>query len=457
MIKWTSQLDSLIAPAVTRSEATEEVVIGAGTVLQAGALVRRVTAMPRVLVCADEAGFEAAGRPVVRSLEAAGLTVQTHILPTTPLPKASVEEAELFRAMLASDADLFPVSVGSGVINDLAKYAAFQTERRYVTVATAASMDGYTSAGAPLAENGFKVTIPTRAPIAMLADLDIIADAPAEMNGWGYGDLAGKVPAGGDWILADALGVEPIDNVAWPLVQDHLSGWLDGPSGIKDGDRDSVARLFTGLTAVGFAMEAHGSSRPASGADHQIAHMWEMEGLTDRGQKVSHGAAVSVGCVVSLALFDWLLGQDLSALDIDHVLGRAPDLDAREANLVLAIQDPNIAAKAKVELAAKHAPPNVHAARLATLKDIWPALRDRLTSHLYRHEQMAQMLQQAGAPAFASQIGVSAQHLRATLQAAALIRRRYTIFDLLHDIGQTEAAFAGVMPQLVKDDLVIDL
>ncbi|WP_299704319.1 sn-glycerol-1-phosphate dehydrogenase [uncultured Tateyamaria sp.] len=457
MTTWTSQMDSLIAPAVARSEVTDEVVVGAGTLNQSGALIRRMTAMPRVLICADEAGFEAAGRPVVRSLEATGFAVQTHVLPVTPLPKASVEEAEPFRAMLADDPDLFPVSVGSGVINDLVKYAAYRSDRRYVSVATAASMDGYTSAGSPLAENGFKVTIPTRPPIAMLADLDIIATAPADMNGWGYGDLAGKVPAGGDWILADALGIEPIDDVAWPLVQDHLSGWLSGPDGVKSGDRDSVARLFTGLTAVGFAMEAHGSSRPASGADHQIAHMWEMEGHSHQGQKVSHGAAVSVGCVVSLALFDWLLEHDLGALDIEGVLSRAPDLATREAHLSEAIADPKIAEKAKAELAAKHASRDVHAARLKTLRHSWPSLRDRLSAHLYRHNTMAEMLQRAGAPAYGAQIGVSPDHLRATMQAAAFIRRRYTIFDLLHDIGQTEAAFAAVLPSLTTGDLVADL
>ncbi|WP_187430308.1 Glycerol-1-phosphate dehydrogenase [NAD(P)+] [Roseobacter fucihabitans] len=450
MSTWTSQMDSLIAPAVARSEVTDEVVLGAGRLRDTGALVARMTRMPRVLLCADEAGFQAAGQAVVTSLEAAGFEVEAHVLPVNPLPKASVEEAEPFRVALAADADLFPVSVGSGVINDLTKYAAFRTDRRYVTVATAASMDGYTSAGAPLAENGFKVTIPTRAPIAMLADLDIIATAPAEMNGWGYGDLAGKVPAGGDWILADALGVEPIDTVAWPMVQDHLKGWLAGPDGVRSGERDSLARLFVGLAAVGFAMEAHASSRPASGADHQIAHMWEMEGLTHQDQKVSHGAAVSVGCVAALALFDWLLDQDLSRLNVADILGATPSLQARKEALLNAIDAPKIAQKAGVELEAKFATADVHAARLMVLKDCWPALRNRLQSHLYRHQDMADMLRQAGAPAFARQIGVTPEHLLSTMRAATFIRRRYTIFDLLHDIGQTEAAFAAVMPKLIS-------
>lgn len=448
MTTWTSQMDRLIAPAVARSEVTCEVVVGAGRLVETGALVRRMTDATDVLLCADEAGFQVAGQAVVASLEAAGFQVQANVLPSTPLPKASVEEAEPFRAALAAAPGLFPVSVGSGVINDLTKYAAFKTDRRYATVATAASMDGYTSAGAPLAENGFKVTIPTRAPIAMLADLDVIAHAPAEMNGWGYGDLAGKVPAGGDWMLADALGVEPIDDVAWPLVQDHLKGWLNGPEGIAAGDRDSIARLYVGLTAVGFAMEAHGSSRPASGADHQIAHMWEMEGHSHQARKVSHGAAVSVGCVASLALFDWLLDQDLSGLDAEAIMRHAPSLQERETTMRHVISDPKIAEKAGHELAAKSVGPTEHLARLEKLRADGPALQARLSTHLYRHKAMAEMLQKAGAPAYAHQIGVTPDHFLATLHAAAFIRRRYTIFDLLHDIGQTDTAFEAVLPLL---------
>jgi len=76
-------------------------------------------------------------------------------------------------------------------------------------------------------------------------------------------------------------------------------------------------------------------------------------------------------------------------------------------------------------------------------------------THLYRHDTMAEMLQKAGAPAFAWQIGVTPEHLLATLHAAAFIRRRYTIFDLLHDIGQTDTAFAAVMPKLTADKTVL--
>lgn len=449
MKAWQRQIETLIQPAAARSAATKEVLIDNGVLKQAGAVAARMSNTRRALVMADEAGFAAAGAPVVEALVGAGFNVKALILPVEPLPRASVEQAEPFRAALAADPALFPLSVGSGVINDLVKFAAFETDRRYMSIATAASMDGYTSAGAPLARGGFKITIPARAPIAMVADLDVIAKAPAEMNGWGYGDLAGKVPSGGDWMLAELMGVEPRDDCSWPLVQDHLQGWLAEPEGIAGGDLDAVARLFVGLTAVGFAMEAHGSSRPASGADHQIAHMWEMEGLTHRGRKVSHGAAVSVGCVAALALIDWVLEQDLTGLDDASILADAPRLSERQLELAAAITDPAIADKARAELAAKHVGRAIQADRLARLRTNWAATQKALHGHLIRQGEMVAMLRKAGAPAFGSDIGVSAQHLIATMRAAAFIRSRYTIFDFLHDTGLTETAFAAVAPRLV--------
>jgi glycerol-1-phosphate dehydrogenase [NAD(P)+] len=63
---------------------------------------------------------------------------------------------------------------------------------------------------------------------------------------------------------------------------------------------------------------------------------------------------------------------------------------------------------------------------------------------------MVAMLQKAGSPTYAAEIGISLPHLMATMRAAAYIRSRYTIFDFLHETGLTEAAFAAVGPILVE-------
>lgn len=431
-------MTDLIAQAVARSANVAEIALGRGVLSDAGAIYARHFNGPACLF-ADDRGWAAAGPAVEASLNAAGIKTRRHVIAATPRPKPTTDLANSLGAVLRAGET--PVSIGSGVMNDVVKYAAFQRAIPYLCVATAASMDGYTSAGAPLSENGFKKTIPCRPAKVLIADLDVICAAPPEMTGWGYGDLAGKVPAGGDWMIADALGIEPIDDVAWPLVQGGLAGWLAHPKRIRAGDPAAIEGLFVGLSLVGLAMEAHGSSRPASGADHQIAHLWEMDDLTFAGERVSHGSCVAVGCVTTLRMYVWLLATprhfnpDRSGLTMAM---KVAEIRAR-------FGPGEIADRAIAETAAKHVEGPALRARLHCLADVWPDLAPRLRARLMPAAKMARALHTAGAPSDAAQIGVSREYLHQTILKARFLRSRYTLLDLLDETGLLpQAAEAGL-------------
>ncbi len=432
--------------AVARSASIAEVLIAPGALAQVGLLYGRVFGTSPACLIADENTWGAAGAAVERALHGQGIATRRHILPARPRPKPTVELASEIALMLAQDSAT-PIAIGSGVINDLVKYAAFLLNRPYLCVATAASMDGYTSGGAPLSDKGFKKTIATRPARAVLADLDVIAAAPPEMLGWGYGDLAGKVPAGGDWLIADALGIEPLHDVAWPMVQDGLAGWLGQPDLLAKGDRAALDGLFVGLTLVGLAMEAHGSSRPASGADHQIAHIWEMGDLAQNGERVSHGACVSVGCVAVLQLYDWLLAQNLTRLDVAAIVAQARGPAQQAAHIRRALGPDEIGERAVIETAAKSVTPAQHGARLVLLAQVWPDLATRLRARLMTAPAMIQRLQRVGAPSASTDIGVSRAHLRATIAKARYLRDRYTVLDLLEETGLLTQAIDAVFPE----------
>lgn len=441
----------LIAGAVAKSATVAEVLVGRGVLAEAGALFRRQFGEGPACIIADDNTWKAAGAAVEASLVAAGIAVRRHVLAGKPRLKPTVDLADRLRDVLAVDASV-PVAVGSGVINDVVKHAAFSLKRAYLCVGTAASMDGYTSAGAPLSDKGFKKTIQCLPARAVIGDLDVIAAAPAEMTGWGYGDLAGKVPAGGDWIIADALGIEAVDDVAWPLVQGGLRGWLGAADGVAAGEPAALEGLFAGLTLVGLAMELHGSSRPASGADHQIAHLWEMDDLKFGGERVSHGACVAVGCVMSLRLFDWLLRQDLSRLDVGAAVAAAPSLGVKIAAIHAAFGPGEIAARSVEEVRAKHVEGAVLRARLERLRDGWPVLAERLRAQVVAPEVMVDMLHRAGAPAEAAEIGVGRDYLRRTTLNARFLRSRYTVLDLLDECGMLEAAVEASLPPMQRKE-----
>ena len=134
-----------------------------------------------------------------------------------------------------SRTDAIPLAVGSGVINDLTKLCSHHNGRRYMVVGTAASMDGYTAYGASITKDGNKQTFDCPAPLGMVLDPTIAAAAPAKLSASGYADLIAKIPAGADWMLADAVGSELMDDFAFSVVQDGLKEALCDPAGVHAG------------------------------------------------------------------------------------------------------------------------------------------------------------------------------------------------------------------------------
>ena len=313
-----------LSAAVRSAATTRDVRIAAGNLGAVPAVLRQTAPAERYVVVADDHTWKVAGKRVASLLASERLAACDPVMLTgEPRVKPSAETARALAATIKAGAAL-PIAVGAGVINDLVKYAAELAGMPYVCVPTAASMDGYAASGAALRDDGFKRTFACAAPVAIVADLDVIATAPAAMAGWGYGDLVGKVVAGADWIVADALGVEALNPSPFAMVQDNLAAWLAEPAGVRRGERGALDGLMRGLIMAGLAMQAHGNSRPASGSDHQFAHLWEMEEVAVAGVPVSHGACVGIGCLSMLAAYEWLLRQDLSRIAPAELAARTP-------------------------------------------------------------------------------------------------------------------------------------
>ena len=434
--------DELLSTALAAASTTRDVRIAAGSLGAVPAVLKRSTPAGRYLIVADDHTWAAAGARVASLLAAEGLATSSPVmLEGEPRVKASAETARRLATSLQAEAAL-PIAVGSGVINDLVKYAAELAGTPYVSVPTAASMDGYAASGAALRDGGFKRTFACPAPVAIVADLDVIATAPAAMAGWGYGDLVGKIVAGADWILADALGVEAINPGPFAMVQDNLSDWLANPAGVRRGEAGALDGLMRGLIMSGLAMQAHGNSRPASGSDHQFAHLWEMEEVAVGSVPVSHGACVGIGCLSMLAAYEWLLHRDLSRLNTADCVAALPSPSALDAEVKSSFPLSFMAANASVEVAAKAADPQVVKKRLQVLLREWPQIAAGLRRRLPEPQTVRRWLEAAGAPATAQAIGVPRDKHARDYARARLIRRRFTGLDVLHELGLLDGAVA---------------
>jgi glycerol-1-phosphate dehydrogenase [NAD(P)+] len=384
-------------------------------------------------IVADDRTFAAAGADVCESFRRAGATCDEPFL-FGPNVHAEHAFVELLEGALRSTGAI-PVAVGSGTINDLTKLAAHRLGRPYMAVATAASMDGYTAYGASITHQGSKQTFACPAPRAVVADLDVIALAPGGMNASGYADLLAKGVAGADWILADAAGEEPIDPAVWATVQEFLPSWVASPEGVARADPGCLRKLAVGLMMSGFAMQAARSSRPASGADHQFSHLWDMQNHTHDGIAPSHGFKVGIGSLASLELYGALLRRDLTRVDIGAAVAVWPSWERVEARIAARFGPGQLAEKAREETRAKFPSPEALRAQLTRLCDGWPALRERLVQHLAPFRDARAMLRAAGCPSQPEQIGITRDRLRQSFEQAYSIRRRFTVLDFAMRLG----------------------
>jgi glycerol-1-phosphate dehydrogenase [NAD(P)+] len=425
--------ERVLADAVRQAQVTREVAIAPGALSGVVEVAARHFPGAPVVVVADRNTLRAAGERALAAFAGEGAPADLFLFEERSRLKPLVEHSRRLAERLRCGA--VPVAVGSGVINDVVKYAAALAAKPYLCIPTAASMDGYAASGAALLDQGFKRTFACAPPVAILVDTDVLAAAPREMAAWGYGDLVGKIVAGADWMLADALGEEAIAPRPYALVQDNLAGWLAEPARIAAGDRAAIRALAEGLLISGFAMQAHGNSRPASGSDHQFSHLWEMEGLTVAGVPAAHGACVGVGAVAMLALYERLLAREITRADVERAAARPRSIEEKLAEVTAAFPPGPIRDSSVDEVRAKWAPADHLAVRLSRLPGVWPQLRQRLREKLPSAGAVQAWLRTVGAPASAADLGVGRTKLSADYRRARFIRRRYTALDLLDDLG----------------------
>jgi glycerol-1-phosphate dehydrogenase [NAD(P)+] len=420
---------SKIEDALNAAQETKALRIGSGILPQTADLFKEQFPDKKAVIIADDHTYKAAGEQVEASFSAAGIEQEPSYLFHDPELYAEYAYAEALVDYL-KDKDAIPVAVGSGTINDLTKLASHRTGRPYMCVATAASMDGYTAFGASITKDGAKQTFTCPAPQACLADLEVLRKAPSEMTASGYADLFAKMVAGADWILADMLEVEPIDPKAWDIVQGGLHDALSDPKGVRDGQSDALAKLVEGLMLGGFAMQWSRTSRPASGAEHQFSHLWNMEHHLFHGEHISHGFQVSIGTLAITAFYEQLLKTPMEKLDIEAACNAWPTAEASDEKALEIFKGTDFPEIGLQETRAKYIDKEHLRKQLHLLVEKWPAIEQRLEKQLLSCQEARMRLQTVGAPVDPEAIGISRKRLRETFIRAQFLRRRFTVLDL---------------------------
>ena len=247
---------------------------------------------------------------VVSSIHGHRLAQPLHALEiATPEDKADQESAaEIGSRARSMGADII-VAIGGGRCLDIGKLAAARAGLGVVAAPTQLSHDGISSPVAVVPNSdGIPESVGAQAPRAVFVSVPTLVGAPSLSVAAGLGDLLANPFALRDWALASERGLETIDQRAWDMSAESyvlIKPHLDDDPRRAASDPRFLRELADALILSGNAMICSGTSRPASGGEHEISH------AIDRlyAGRAMHGAQVAFGCIISVALY----GEDTGA------------------------------------------------------------------------------------------------------------------------------------------------
>ncbi|KUP96247.1 iron-containing alcohol dehydrogenase family protein [Thermobifida cellulosilytica] len=251
---------------------------------------------------------------------------------------ATVDTANELGKKLRAGAYEAVAGIGGGKTIDVTKFAATMAGIPMIAVATNLSHDGIASPVSSLEHESGKGSYGVNLPIAVVVDVDYVRAAPERLVRSGVGDVLSNLSAIADWELAGAETGEPVDGMAVTFARVAAEAVLHRTDSIES--QDFLTALAEALVLSGMAMSVAGSSRPASGADHEILHAVDQlyPGTSN------HGELAGLGTLYAFFLRSRHLGEgeqrlrDVHACLLRHGLPTLPsDVGLDEEQFVRAV------------------------------------------------------------------------------------------------------------------------
>lgn len=310
------------------------------------------------------------------------------------------------------------IAIGSGTVHDITRYCAYQRNIDFVSCPTAASVDGFCSSVAAMTWNGCKKTLTAVAPKIVVADIDILKKAPIRLAKSGFGDMVGKYIALTDWKIGNILtGEYYCDRIA-QMTFAATEAVIKSIDGILAGEENAYQNLMYGLLMSGLAMQMIGNSRPASGAEHHISHIIEMqpENLGVCSDAL-HGEKVGVGTLLVMQAYQELAAnQNVSFADyVPHSAEMIEKLFGNEMSREIIRENQNDAAAG---------------VKAEDLYRCFCQIIDEIRK-LPDIEQLENMYKKAQIKSCLADIDVPNEKREALLKYAPMVRNRLTLLRLL--------------------------
>ena len=330
------------------------------------------------------------------------------------------------------------VGIGSGVINDIGKILAAMTGKKYIIVATAPSMDGYASATSSMARDGLKVSLASKCPDAVLADLDILCSAPMRMLQAGVGDMIAKYISICEWRLAHIIVGEYYCETVATIVKRALEKCKKSAHGLVNRNPDAVKAVMEGMVISGIAANYAGVSRPASGVEHYFSHVWDMRGLEFNTPVDLHGIQCGVAVPLSLKAYEYVRTITPNR---EKALRYARSFSFDDYCSFLR-KNMGSGAQAMIDGEYKEHKYDIakHEKRLDIIIKNWDKICAVIDQELPPYKEIIDLLKSIGAPTSPTDFNISEDEIKNAFIITKDIRDKYVVTRLLWDLGELENA-----------------
>jgi glycerol-1-phosphate dehydrogenase [NAD(P)+] len=307
-----------------------EVIVGKGTLNRVPEVVRRLNIKGKALVIAGSKSYELAGKTVCHLLEQAGLKVDV-----LQIKAMSEKDLITIEQQIESTRPQVLFGVGGGTIIDAAKISSCTQNIPFISIPTTVSHDGIASPLASIKSSDKPYSILAQAPLAIIADTEVISQAPWRFMVSGCGDVISKFTSVKDWKLAHIENNEYYGGYAASLALMSAKLVTENAELIVYRQDEGLRVLLEALISCGVAMSIAGSSRPCSGSEHLFSHALDM---VKQPSQAMHGEQCGVGAILTAYLYraNWQgIKKTLKQLGAPTT---AAELGVKDSDLIKAIE-----------------------------------------------------------------------------------------------------------------------
>ena len=314
-----------------------EVIVGNGVIDKVAEITRRLGFTGSALIVAGLKTNDIAGKHVRELLEKDGLIVDTLLVES-----ATVKDVQRVEEKIKASKPEIVFGVGGGTKIDVAKCSSGGLGIPFISVPTTASHDGIASPVSSIKGYEKPYSIMAQAPLAIIADTNIISQAPWRFAVSGCEDVIAKFTAVKDWKLAYEEKNEYYGGYAASLALMSAKHAMLNVQLMNEHSEEGLRILIEALISCGVSMSIAGSSRPCSGSEHLFSHALEMI----KPNCTMHGERCGVGTI----MMAYLHGANWKRIrDTIKKLGaptNAAELGVKDEDIIAALE---LAAKMRPE------------------------------------------------------------------------------------------------------------